>query len=347
MGSFCKSFSESFDKTATVSAAGTLDVIKEKIKQNDEVRKSSAALDALEIRIVQNATSKAKNPQEAAEMAFTASASIDALRKAKLPLETTTTLTKMMFPELKTDSTPINVYNVGQGGELTSAGQVPAGSKVFKQALTPDEIGARVKSSEEAKYGGVKEEAARAFDLRKEFQAIPQVKDFQIIKNQVSSMDALLNQVKLGDGKSALALDQGLITMFNKITDPTSVVRESEYDRTPKNLSLVNRFQGAIQKLDKGGAGLTQEDRESLVFGAKVIADSRGSAYNEVLSNYENLSTEFGVKPGLVTSGYGKFESFLKAEPKAQSFKSEADAIKAGKKKGDRVVIGGVSGTLT
>ena len=330
--SFGKSFDEAFRPANATASASAMDVLKEKIKTNNETAQANNIIDFITAKKIEEAM-KSGIPEDEIK------ASIKQFEGAK-KLGLKPDQLKMIFPTELKDQSAINVYNVGQSGDLTSAGQVPAGSKVFKQALTPDEIGARVKSSEEAKYGGVKEEAARAFDLRKEFQAIPQVKDFQIIKNQVSSMDALLNQVKLGDGKSALALDQGLITMFNKITDPTSVVRESEYDRTPKNLSLVNRFQGAIQKLDKGGAGLTQEDRESLVFGAKVIADSRGSAYNEVLSNYEGLSKEFGVKPELVTSGYGKFESFLKNEPesKVPSYNPKTQKLQQNSKGEYRVV---------
>lgn len=223
---------------------------------------------------------------------------------------------------------PTGVYSLGQDGTLTQAGSVPGGSKVFKENLTPEQYGSRTTATEEAKYGAVKENAARAFDLRKEFQAIPEVKDYQVIKSQVSSMDALLQNVKTGDGDSALALDQGLITLFNKITDPRSVVRESEYERTPQNLSLINRFGGALEKLKQGGAGLTSQDREALVFGAKVIADSRADLYNETVSNYENLANEFGVKPELVISGFGKAKKFTenKNNKGTQVFKGDKEA---------------------
>lgn len=186
-------------------------------------------------------------------------------------------------------------------GQLEQAGTIKKGDAV-RNTLSPEDI----QKKEQAKYDGTKETSSRAFDLRKEFQATDTVRDFQVIKNQVSGMDALMNNLK--DEKSRLALDQGLITLFNKITDPTSVVRESEYERTPQNLSLINRFSGAIEKLEKGGAGLTNEDRQSLVFGAKTIAKARGDIYNKVLDNYSNLATEFGVKPELVTSGYGRYE---------------------------------------
>lgn len=158
-----------------------------------------------------------------------------------------------------------------------------------------------------------------SFDLRKEFQSIQQVKDYQTIKNQVSSMDALIKN--LSDKNNRLALDQGLITLFNKITDPQSVVRESEYERTPSNLALANRFSGAFEKLVKGGAGLTNDDRKALVFGAKIIADSRGNEYNQLVDNYEGLAKEFGVKPSNVTSGLGRHKPFLQKDINSSGFK--------------------------
>lgn len=154
------------------------------------------------------------------------------------------------------------------------------------------------------------DQANRATNLRKEFNALPLVKDYQTVKNQVSSMDSLLNS-STNDEESRLALDQGLITMFNKITDPKSVVRESEYSRTPENLSLANRLSGAVEKLKKGGAGLTHEDRKALVFGAKLIANQYGKTYNDTLSNYQDLASKMKVDPELVVGGYGKHDDFF------------------------------------
>lgn len=333
---FNNSFNESFKTGMTIGGQGALETIKEKIKANEDARKSSATIDALRENIIKSA----KTPDEA--LAF--DKALDGLGKAKLSSAETLAIAKAIAPNSFKDQTGTNVFLVGNDGKMTPVGQAPSGSKIFKEALTPEEIGARTQASQDVKYSSDKETAARAFSLRQEFQAIPHVKDYQVIKAQVSSMDALMNKVKTGDGQSALALDQGLITLFNKITDPTSVVRESEYDRTPKNLSLANRFNGALQKLEKGGAGLTQEDREALVFGAKVIADSRAEMYNNTLSNYETLSTEFGVKPELVTSGFGKAEKFLKEIP---TFKSVEELNAAKLPKGTRVMVGTQSGIVS
>lgn len=192
-------------------------------------------------------------------------------------------------------------------GEISTQ-RIPKGQ--IRNTTTPEDVAAKETAKSFASYAGTKETAARAFDLRKEFQEYPQVKEYRTVKNQVDAMDSLLNNIDT-DKSSALALDQGLITLFNKITDPNSVVRESEYERTPQNLSLVNRFSGSLEKLKNGGAGLTSEDRKALVFGAKVIADSRGKNYNDIYSRYKDLSNKFGVDPNLVLSGDQQHKSYI------------------------------------
>lgn len=193
-------------------------------------------------------------------------------------------------------------------GQLEQISSVPKNS-IVRNTDTPENVAARETAKSQASYEGTKETAGRAFDLRKEFQSLPMVQDYQVIKNQVAQMDGLLKNIDT-DKQSAVALDQGLISTFGKVTDPASTVREAEYNRTPENLSLANRFQGAFEKLKGGGAGLTKEDREALVFGAKVIANTRGKLYNETVSNYEQMSKEFNVDPKLVIMGMGRHTDF-------------------------------------
>lgn len=139
--------------------------------------------------------------------------------------------------------------------------------------------------------------------LREEFINRPETKDYLTVSTNVRAMDSLLADSMAGNVNSKVALDQALITMYNKLTDPQSVVRESEYARTPQNLPLVNAISGAIQKVQQGGAGLTDQDRQALVAGAKIIADERGKTYNATLASYEDLGNQYGIDPSLITRG--------------------------------------------
>jgi hypothetical protein len=166
-----------------------------------------------------------------------------------------------------------------------------------------------------------KDDLTRTSQLRKEFIDRQEVKDYVQTNTNVSAMKNFLTKAQTGDIQNQVALDQALITMFNKLTDPQSVVRESEYARTPQNLSLVNRFGGAVQKLQKGGAGLTNADREALVWGAEVILDERGKTYNNTLDEYNTLAGGYEVEPDLVTRG-------MKKHTTTTDMKEEGDMVK-------------------
>ena len=156
-------------------------------------------------------------------------------------------------------------------------------------------------------FASGRERSTASGDLRKEFIDRPEVKEFVNISTQVKSMDALLNSAMAGDQKNQLALDQGLITMYNKLLDPNSVVRESEYARTPENLPMLNRIEGAIIKVQAGGAGLTNADREALVLGAKIIANERGKVFSERRRDYGKLAVKSGADPDVVTGTIADF----------------------------------------
>jgi hypothetical protein len=149
---------------------------------------------------------------------------------------------------------------------------------------------------------------AESTKVREEFLNRPEVKEFVSINTNVRAIDRLVSES--GAIKNKVALDQALITMFNKLTDPNSVVRESEYARTPENLPLVNRFSGALQKLQKGGAGLTDDDRRTLVWGARVIANERGRTYNETYQGYVDLANQYGIEESLITRGLSQHKEY-------------------------------------
>lgn len=145
---------------------------------------------------------------------------------------------------------------------------------------------------------------------RQEFLNRPEVKDYVTVSTNVRSMDALLDSALSGDEENKVALDQGLITFYNKLTDPASVVRESEYARTAQNVPLMNQIQGAIEKAKAGGAGLTDKDRKALILAAKIIANERGKTFNSTLKEYAGLAGQYGFDPSLVTRGMQEHQDF-------------------------------------
>jgi len=96
---------------------------------------------------------------------------------------------------------------------------------------------------------------------------------------------------------------QAIITAFNKILDPTSVVRESEYDRTAQGQSLLAQLQGKIQNIAKGGAGVTEATlKEAVDIADKYLAGAQQSI-NAQNQRARQIAEQFGLNPDFVTSG--------------------------------------------
>ncbi len=74
-----------------------------------------------------------------------------------------------------------------------------------------------------------------------------------------------------GEATDLNATSQAIITTFNKILDPTSVVRESEYARSPEGQSLIDAISGRIAALSQGGPGLTPASLKEFVDLANVF----------------------------------------------------------------------------
>lgn len=132
-------------------------------------------------------------------------------------------------------------------------------------------------------------------NLRKEFQALPEVKTHVEIQAQLQRLEKAMGENAKGGSK--VAVDQALITILNKMLDPESVVRESEYARTSQDISLLNKLQGKLGKLSTGGAGLTDEERDAIATMARNFADVSKTMYDEQTGYYSDLATRYGYAP--------------------------------------------------
>lgn len=143
-----------------------------------------------------------------------------------------------------------------------------------------------------------------ADEYRKEFYTQPEVKTYLEMRQKFDVMVKALEESRTTNNR--VAVDQAIITLFNKMTDPESVVRESEYARTPQDLAIWNRVKGKVQKWLAGGAGLTDEDRQALVtMGSKFmqVADMK---YRGRLSEYQGYIINIGADPNKYFTPYGK-----------------------------------------
>lgn len=180
------------------------------------------------------------------------------------------------------------------------------------------------------------DQAQRSGNLRKELMDSSFVKSYRELSKYSGRLDAALASGQEGAGKAIP--DQALITLFNKMLDENSVVRESEYARTPEGLSVLNRMEGYLSKLNKGGSGITNQERYDIIRVSKKLLDSAGDAYDGELDRYSDLakSDTYKVDPKGVLGGL-KYST-----PRFDSEEAAQAAADAGElKDGQKVKIGG------
>lgn len=122
------------------------------------------------------------------------------------------------------------------------------------------------------------------------------------IDGQLKNMRSSLAAVKAG---SSPAGSQGVLVTFQKILDPISVVRESEYARSASGLSLLGRIEGKWEQIKNGGAGVRVSDLEQFVGLAEEFAKNQHASAREVKQQIDGIAKEYGLKPELITREIG------------------------------------------
>lgn len=162
-------------------------------------------------------------------------------------------------------------------------------------------------------------------NLRKEFNALQPIKDYRDIETRFNVMEQAIKESKTTN--NLVAVDQALITIFNKMTDPQSVVRESEYIRTPQDLSLWNRLKGKVTKYAAGGAGLTQDDRNALYSMAKKFQGAYKSKFDQLRNEYRGYAVDYGINPETVIKGNIETGSSVKFMDAGKSYNIPSNMV--------------------
>jgi hypothetical protein len=118
------------------------------------------------------------------------------------------------------------------------------------------------------------------------------------LTSQVQRMEAGIDAARRGD---LAAGSQAVLVTFQKILDPTSVVRESEYERSSQNMGLAQRYHGQLEKALEGGAGVPLPELEKFARLAKEIVRKGSSAYLDAeKKRLGKLAREFDIDPALI-----------------------------------------------
>ena len=140
------------------------------------------------------------------------------------------------------------------------------------------------------------------------------VRPMQGLIDQSNRMDIGFEQAERGD---MLSGSQAILISFNKLLDPTSVVRESEYARSATGQSALETMRGFVQKLGEGGAGVTIRELQTYRdFGQEVVKQALQSTLRPERERIARLVKFAGVDPELIFTG--RFASDAAPQQEAQ-----------------------------
>lgn len=122
------------------------------------------------------------------------------------------------------------------------------------------------------------------------------------IKRQTKIMRAGLEAARQGN---MAAGSQAVLVTFQKILDPISVVRESEYARSSAGMSLINRIKGGFEKLATGGAGVPLSELENFANLAQEFDKKSSESIQGERGRIERLADRWGLDRSLIFDDAG------------------------------------------
>jgi hypothetical protein len=168
---------------------------------------------------------------------------------------------------------PVEPVNVTDAATLlTDPTMLQTMSKPQKEALAA-----------QAKLTG--ERQTQIDDLRKQFTALPEIKNFSLIDNASRIVAKAVND------PSAVAT-QELVRRAVQLIEPGMAVREGEQAAIAASQSIPDQFKGQLQTALTGQGGLQADVREGILRIAQRAYEAQAERYKTTKSFYENIAKE-------------------------------------------------------
>lgn len=132
-------------------------------------------------------------------------------------------------------------------------------------------------------------------DLRKEFNARPEVKEYRDVDASYRTISKLASQPPSAAG------DMSLIFAFMKMLDPGSVVREGEFANAQNTAGIPDRIRNAYNKA-LNGQRLSQHQRAEFTSQAGVIHSSRKDRFGQIEQEYRGYAQDYGLDPARISA---------------------------------------------
>lgn len=175
-------------------------------------------------------------------------------------------------------------------------------SRTTAAGLTPEQAGARATAVTTARGAAA---AGVPLSTSQRFQATEKLSgDWQKIQAPTREMQRQFQLMQTGlkrfNEGDKIGGSQAVLVTFQKILDPTSVVRESEYARSGEGLSLANRLEGYIQRLKEGGAGVPPAELAAMVETGRQFLAGLQTWNDAERARIEGTAKGYGIDPGQV-----------------------------------------------
>jgi hypothetical protein len=122
------------------------------------------------------------------------------------------------------------------------------------------------------------------------------------VKQQFGLMEAGAKAVMEGKGAAG---SQAVLVTFQKILDPESVVRESEYARSMYGQPLVAALRGQWERATQGGAGVDKVELQKYVDLARQFVQEQEAFLSLKRKDFSDWAQDYGIDPQRVLgSGY-------------------------------------------
>ena len=282
------------DKFAIEQAKARRDAIKFNTDQQNEI---------LDNQFMQSLMSQTTSPQ-AQRQADIAMPGLPALGNADAR-------NRFMQAQLQQPQNQVPVSNLGSqdfGRFAREQGLDPTRSVQRMEALRQAELASQPKAPDPQVQ--IKNEN----DLRKEFNSLPEVKDFNKVRTSYDKV------VLAGENPSA-AGDISMIFNYMKILDPGSVVREGEFATAQNAAGVPQRVINQYNKIVKGER-LSEDQRSDFMNQARFAAEAQFKPVSEQMTRYQGVARNMGLRLDQVLP-----TSFLTmGEQLGQEFKTKPDS---------------------
>jgi hypothetical protein len=116
-------------------------------------------------------------------------------------------------------------------------------------------------------------------------------RQFSLMQSGLSRFDA-----------DPIGASQAVLVTFQKVLDPTSVVRESEYARSPAGLALLDWLEGKYEQYKRGGVGVPKPILAEMVKTAEAFLNDANmkSALDNVRQRVHETAISYEIDPRLV-----------------------------------------------